>query len=184
LSQQQIRSQDGNGNHGSQNQQTLLSSEVISSSLYLSSSKFAEDQSKTEVAIATASDLICFSHLRWDFVYQRPQHLFSRFAQQQRVFFVEEPIAQAGIEEHLEIRNPTHNVWAVIPHLPEEVAEIDLAFAQMRLLDALLADYSIDRYICWYYTPMAIAFSYHLEPLAIVYDCMDELSAFKGASPS
>lgn len=183
MSQQKARSQDNNHNNGSQNQQTLLTSEALPSSLFLSSSQFSGDRSKIEATIATASDLLCFSHLRWDFVYQRPQHLLSRFAQQQRVFFIEEPIVQAGIEEHLEIRNPTANVWVLIPHLPEALEEIDSTFAQQRLLDRLLEEYNIDRYICWYYTPMAIAFSCHLEPLAVVYDCMDELSAFKGASP-
>ena len=34
-------------------------------------------------------DLICFSHLRWNFVFQRPQHLMSRYARAHRVFFVE-----------------------------------------------------------------------------------------------
>ncbi|MBD2088670.1 UDP-galactopyranose mutase [Microcoleus sp. FACHB-1515] len=184
MSYQPTRSQDNHYKNGSQNQQTLLSSEVLSSSLYLSSSKFVDDLDEPKTTIAATADLICFSHLRWNFVYQRPQHLLSRFAQQQRVFFIEEPIAQAGIEEHLEICNPTDNVWIVIPHLPTELGEIDSTFAQQRLLEQLLKEYSIDRYICWYYTPMALAFSYHLEPLAIVYDCMDELSAFKGASPT
>src|ERR1041384_8308221 len=41
-------------------------------------------------------DLVCFSHLRWDFVYQRPQHLLSRCAQGRRVFFFEEPVYDGG----------------------------------------------------------------------------------------
>ena len=40
-------------------------------------------------------DLICLSHLRWNFVFQRPQHLMSRFARDRRVFFVEEPVFDA-----------------------------------------------------------------------------------------
>jgi hypothetical protein len=36
--------------------------------------------------------LICFSHLRWDFVFQRPQHLMSRFAAEMPVIYWEEPI--------------------------------------------------------------------------------------------
>lgn len=184
MSQQQARSQNNNRSNGSQNHQTLLPNEALPSSLYLSSPKFADDLDKAEAAITTIGDLICFSHLRWDFVYQRPQHLLSRFAQQQRVFFIEEPIVEPGIEERLEIRNPTDNVWIVVPYLPSEFEEIDSTFAQQRLLNQLLEEYRIDRYICWYYTPMSLAFSYHLEPQAIVYDCMDELSAFKGASPT
>src|SRR4051794_23655661 len=37
--------------------------------------------------------LICFSHLRWDFVFQRPQHLMTRFAKGRRVVFWEEPVS-------------------------------------------------------------------------------------------
>ena len=150
----------------------------------MSTQKRVGHQNKFEEAIVTNSDLLCLSHLRWDFVYQRPQHILSRFAQQQRVFFIEEPIIQPGIEEHLEIRNPIPNVWVVVAHLPEELNEIGLAFAQQRFLDQLLAEHSIDRYVCWYYTPIAISFTSHLKPLAVIYDCMDELSAFKGASPT
>src|ERR671913_115444 len=53
-------------------------------------------------------DLICFSHLRWAFVYQRPQHLLSRFAKHTRVFYVEEPIF--ADEEKLSIEH-NNNVY-------------------------------------------------------------------------
>ena len=36
--------------------------------------------------------LIVFSHLRWNFVYQRPQHLLSRLAERFHVVFIEEPM--------------------------------------------------------------------------------------------
>ncbi len=52
---------------------------------------------------------------------------------------------------------------------------------QRLLLDRLMASRHISSYILWYYTPLALAFSSHLRPAATVYDCMDELSAFKGA---
>jgi UDP-galactopyranose mutase len=71
----------------------------------------------------------------------------------------------------------------VVPHLREGLSEEAVNAAQQVLLDALFAEHEISKYICWYYTPMARAFTRHLEPLAVVYDCMDELSAFKGASP-
>ena len=48
-------------------------------------------------------DLVCLSHLRWDFVFQRPQHLLSRCARDRRVFFVEEPIFTDGSSVRLEI---------------------------------------------------------------------------------
>jgi UDP-galactopyranose mutase len=190
------QSQGNNHCNETQNQQKLLdfntahnpaqlmSTETLQTDLYLSSSKFPTERNQIETAIATSSDLICFSHLRWDFVYQRPQHLLSRFSQQQRVFFIEEPIIEAEGKSYLEIGNPIANVWVVVPHLTEGLGEIDLNFTQKRFVNQLFAEYSISHYIFWYYTPMAIAFTSHLQPLAIVYDCMDELSAFKGASPT
>ncbi len=43
--------------------------------------------------------LICFSHLRWDFVFQRPQHLMTRFARTMRVIYLEEPVTGGAAPE-------------------------------------------------------------------------------------
>nr|WP_241829215.1 UDP-galactopyranose mutase [Desertifilum tharense] len=132
------------------------------------------------------------SHLRWNFVFQRPQHLLTRCVQGRRVFFIEEPIfspnppqTAKGIEGEggLEITQHESGVWVVTPHLQEGLAEDKRNTVQQRLIDSLFAEYQIHQYLFWYYTPMALAFTQHLEPMAIVYDCMDELSAFKGAPP-
>jgi len=135
----------------------------------------------TEPLGGRAPDLICFSHLRWNFVFQRPQHLMSRYARTQRVFFVEEPIFESGVEPRLTVQ--THDgVQVVVPRLPDGVsgeASLDL---QRRMIDELIASNGLSRYVLWYYTPLALAVSAHLRPAAVVYDCMDELSAFKGAS--
>jgi UDP-galactopyranose mutase len=147
------------------------------------------------VASTNAPDLVCLSHLRWNFVFQRPQHLLTRFAQGRRVFFIEEPIFSPDTSVHpetskaiggvgwLDVTRHESGVWVVVPHLQEGLSEEAANTAQQVLLDALFAEHEISKYICWYYTPMARGFTRHLEPLAIVYDCMDELSAFKGASP-
>ncbi len=131
-----------------------------------------------------APDLICLSHLRWNFVFQRPQHLLTRCAQSRRTFFVEEPIFQPDISAHLEIQNPVRNIWVVVPQLPAGLGESEINSIQQNLIDELMLDYQIEQYICWYYTSMAISFTHHLKPLTVIYDCMDELSAFKGASPA
>ncbi|MDQ2775456.1 MAG: glycosyltransferase family 1 protein [Acidobacteriota bacterium] len=55
---------------------------------------------------------------------------------------------------------------------------------QRELLESLLIERQISGYIAWYYTPMAREFSNHLHPGAVIYDCMDELSAFAGAPPT
>ncbi len=131
----------------------------------------------------TAPDLVCLSHLRWDFVWQRPQHLLSRCARDQRVFFVEEPI-YGDYVPHLEISARDCGVSVVTPHLPVGLDEIEIsAMQQALLIDELFMERSVTDYVLWYYTPMALSFTRHLEPLARVYDCMDELSAFKFAPP-
>jgi UDP-galactopyranose mutase len=128
-------------------------------------------------------DLICFSHLRWDFVYQRPQHLLTRCAKERRVFFVEEPIFSEG-SPRLDISQRDGGVWVIVPHLTHGMDESEIITTQQALLiDDLILQHELTEYICWYYTPMARAFTQNLEPLAIIYDCMDELSAFKNPPP-
>ena len=126
-------------------------------------------------------DLVCFSHLRWDFVYQRPQHLLTRFARDRRVFYVEEPIYGNG-SMRLEVRETAPGLHVVVPQLPEGLrSEIAINAVMKEMTRQLFSDYEIDDYIFWYYTPMALKFTDHFNPIASIYDCMDELSAFKGA---
>ncbi|HEY9284104.1 MAG TPA: glycosyltransferase family 1 protein, partial [Pyrinomonadaceae bacterium] len=129
-------------------------------------------------------DLVCLSHLRWDFVTQRPQHLLSRCAADRRVFFVEEPIFDDG-SARLEIGQRDSGVWVVVPHLPAGLQSGVAVEAMLTgMIDRLFAERGIREHVLWYYTPMALSFTRHLRPLATVYDCMDELSAFKGAPPA
>lgn len=126
-------------------------------------------------------DMICFSHLRWDFVYQRPQHLLTRCARDCRVFFVEEPIFGNG-SMRLDVSEREGGVRVVVPHLPDGLrSEIATTAVLKEMIRRLFLDNGIREYVFWYYTPMALGFTSHLRPLAAVYDCMDELSAFKGA---
>lgn len=139
--------------------------------------------SKINVKSDNKSDLICFSHLRWDFVYQRPQHLLSRAARDRRVFFIEEPVFDAELPR-LEVRQGEDKVNIAIPHLPAGKDDSSINEMLRELVDDLFAQKQITDYLAWYYTPMALAFTRHLQPGAVIYDCMDELSAFKGAPPS
>lgn len=127
-------------------------------------------------------DFICLSHLRWDFVFQRPQHLLTRCARNHRVFFVEEPVCDSGIPR-MQLHTRQNGVLVAVPHLPPGLPHEEYETLQEGLLDQLLIDHGIDEYVLWYYTPMAVGFSRHLSPRATVYDCMDELSGFAGAPP-
>jgi UDP-galactopyranose mutase len=118
--------------------------------------------------------------LRWDFVFQRPQHLLTRCAREHRVFYVEEPVIADGAAPHCDV-HARGGVSVVVPHLPAGTPDTHDALLR-GLIDDLINRHDINDYLLWYYTPMALAFTDHLAPSAIVYDCMDELSAFKGAS--
>jgi UDP-galactopyranose mutase len=139
---------------------------------------------QTTLTSHAQADLICLSHLRWNFVYQRPQHLLSRCAQGRRVFFIEEPIFSSEPVGRLDISQDNSGVDIVVPHLKEGLNTEEINANLQVLLDSLFKEYQISNYICWYYTPMAIAFTRHWQPQAVIYDCMDELSAFKGAPPA
>jgi len=127
-------------------------------------------------------DLLCFSHIRWNFVYQRPQHLMSRFALDNRVFIIEEPQLDSP-RDCFEIRKDSaiHNLWIVDLYISRNCPPEKRNNTLKALLDSLIYSHEIKNYMTWYYTPMALQYSDHLHPAIIVYDCMDELSAFKFA---
>lgn len=127
--------------------------------------------------------LLCFSHLRWDFVFQRPQQLMSRFADEMTVVYWEEPIEiEAGEPAMLRVRAAEDfpKVRIVVPHLPKGLSEAEQESALKRLLDAYSAGLSRP-IVAWYYTPMMLPFSRDLEASVVVFDAMDELSKFKFA---
>jgi UDP-galactopyranose mutase len=121
--------------------------------------------------------------LRWNFVYQRPQHLLARFAKQFKVFFVEEPIFDAS-ENSIDVTTTVEGVVVATPHLKGGMSEDETIATQKELLSKLFIDHNITNYFFWYYTPMMLSVSDHFNPIVTIYDCMDELSAFKFAPQS
>lgn len=134
-------------------------------------------------APTSAYHLVCFSHLRWNFVFQRPQHLLTRFMRNHKVYYVEEPIFDSAVDK-LEVSKPGENLWVVVPHLREGLKEEEIVTVQKELLANFFIENDITQYFFWYYTPMALPISEQFNPSLIVYDCMDELSAFKFAPQS
>ena len=123
--------------------------------------------------------IVCLSHLRWDFVFQRPQHVMSRFARTRTVVFFEEPLP--GTEPVAEVETTPEGVVRVVPHVPPALTGDELTAALERLLADALERLELVDYVLWYLTPMAVPFTKSFAPQAVVYDCMDELSAFRGA---
>ena len=124
--------------------------------------------------------IICFSHLRWDFVFQRPQHIMSRLATFHRVFFFEEPKFE-DVPSPMLRRTVSDGVTVLTPIIPLQLHGRDVSRILGRLVSAIVRTQKLQDAIAWYYTPMALRFTSQLEPAVTVYDCMDELSAFAGA---
>ncbi len=136
--------------------------------------------------------LVCISHLRWDFVWQRPQHLLGRLAKQYRVIFVEEPVTNTDQKRpYLEVfpgakaKNVTvirlsqpanHHHW--IGHGDPTTQHI----YETLLLDWLKCE-GVESPIIWLYTPMAQNFIDAIPHSLLIFDAMDQLSAFAGAPP-
>ncbi|KQW43803.1 hypothetical protein ASD88_14255 [Pelomonas sp. Root662] len=126
--------------------------------------------------------LVVFCHLRWSFVYQRPQHLMSRLAGRWRVVFVEEPMRCDG-PAHVEVRDIAPQLQLLVPHTPVPATGFhdDQLAATQTLLEAHFAAEQLHVDVAWLYTPMALPLVSAVRPDCVVYDCMDELTAFKDA---
>jgi protoporphyrinogen oxidase/glycosyltransferase involved in cell wall biosynthesis len=124
--------------------------------------------------------LIVFCHLRWDFVFQRPQHLMTRLAEHYQILFVEEPIHHEG-QAHLKKTAVAPNITVCQPHTA--IAAPGFHDDQIPTLQTLLADLvpEGEQPVAWFYTPMALPLLQGLHPSMVVYDCMDELASFRNA---
>lgn len=139
---------------------------------------------------ALSAPIICFCHLSWHWVWQRPQQYLSRFAQRHPVLFVETYCTDTP-KSFARVHQPDNapNVTVLETHFPAarwaDGAFIDAERHRLvRETLALQFAGEFDRAILWFYDPMAVtAFAGQLGEQLIVYDCMDELSQFRGAPP-
>lgn len=123
-------------------------------------------------------NLLCFSHLSWNFVYQRPQHLLTRFSKNYKVFYFEEPKIGDSDMYNVDVQDGVYIIELLITRHDETSND-----RIQGLINQLLMEFNIVTYISWYYTPMALQFTQDLDPEIIIYDSMDELSAFRFAPP-
>ncbi|RYX92508.1 MAG: glycosyltransferase family 1 protein [Comamonadaceae bacterium] len=128
--------------------------------------------------------LIVYSHLRWNFVYQRPQHVLSRLAARWPVIYIEEPVPGSA-EDYIEVIEAAAGVQVWRPHLAGDQHGMHTVYCDVmrELVANALSRAGTHSYWLWFYTPMALPYTTMLEPEGIVYDCMDELSLFRGAPP-
>jgi glycosyltransferase involved in cell wall biosynthesis len=137
-----------------------------------------------------ALPIIVHCHLRWDFVWQRPQQIFVRLAARHRIAFIEEPLTDDG-ETRLAVSEPFPNIVRIVPTLHRtEGLHVDAQWAA--LLPHLQRAFSehpllagrFDHVIHWFYSPMvAPSMLGKFDTAAVVYDCMDELANFRFAPP-
>ena len=134
--------------------------------------------------LCETTDLLVFSHLRWDFVFQRPQHLLSRHAKHRRVFYFEEPVWGMTELPRLHLKETPENVLVIIPHLPSSITTSQMDSTLAELVDELIYEEELIDYTTWYYNPAAIGFSRHLEPKNVIFDCIDAFSLVQGTPQS
>jgi beta-glucosidase/6-phospho-beta-glucosidase/beta-galactosidase len=133
--------------------------------------------------------IVVFSHLRWGFVWQRPQQFLSRFAKKHPVLFIEEPFfdQKEGSDPRVEMHRVMPNVTVATPHcavswgknpkLPSRLREFT-----REAIERMNENGEFERPLLWYYSPMDASWSLgHFDNRGVVYDCMDELSQFTGA---
>ncbi len=121
--------------------------------------------------------LLCFSHLRWDFVFQRPQHIMRRAAETHQVFYIEEPEHCPG-PAHYRMRVAEGGVTVLTPVFEHH---LDRNHEERRLVEGLVSTLGDRSFVHWFYTPLARTIAAGLPCDLRVYDCMDELSAFRFA---
>ncbi len=128
---------------------------------------------KQELKLEPHYDIIVFCHLRWEFVYQRPQHIISRMAKYGTVLFIEEPIFFSTDEGSAHIYKVSESITVFQP----KVKNIE------RIKDLFAGPNQITAIIGWVYSPAFIPLVKTFSFDKIVYDCMDELTLFRGANP-
>jgi hypothetical protein len=97
-------------------------------------------------------DLVVFSHLGWNYVYQRPQHLLSRAARDRRVFYIQEPrFSPDG--PGMRISRPLASLWLVELFIDDNPDAEERARFLRGAVNKVLTEHSVEDYVAWYYTP-------------------------------
>ncbi len=131
-----------------------------------------------------STPLVVFSHLRWDFVFQRPQHVMTRIGATRSVLYIEEPAYSDG-PPRWEFSSPVRGVTVCRPYTLVRAG----GFCDEQngilgpMVGQLISEHSDSGYDLWFYSPMALPLADGLDPRVVIYDNMDDLSAFRFAPP-
>lgn len=117
-------------------------------------------------------DMIVFCHLRWQFVYQRPQHIISRMSETIKILLIEEPLRDHENESlgNLMVINEKLHVLQPNVDTIESIASVIPSYVKNKNIS-----------VGWFYSASFCPLLESIHFDTIVYDCMDELSLFKGA---
>jgi UDP-galactopyranose mutase len=126
-------------------------------------------------------DLFCLSPLRWGTAPERHRQLMIRFGLTRRVFYCEEPVFGETADPRLEVTS-AEGVFVLQPKLPGGLEPEAVDIVQSILLNAMMRDMGVQRYVLWYYTPLALRYTEFFTPAATVYDWMEDVVAVKGGS--
>jgi UDP-galactopyranose mutase len=121
------------------------------------------------------TDLLLFSHHRWDFIYRRPHHLASRYARYRRVFFFGPPTFGVTEIPRLHLREVSENLIIVIPYLPNDIRDLKFNSVMADLVDELIFEEELINYTAWYDNPIALSFTEHLRPVVTIFDFRKEI---------
>lgn len=124
-------------------------------------------------------NLLCFSHLRWDFLLQRPQQLLLRFAEDTNIYYVENPVFDAKEEPYFSLGTRSETLWKMVPHLRPGLTSSQTTKCMVQLMDGFLENANLEDWTFWYYTSSALSFTQKYKPGLTIYDCMDEVSMFR-----
>lgn len=128
-------------------------------------------------SLCETSDLLVFAHLRWEDVYERPQHLLSRHAKYRRVYYFEEPVYGKTEIPRYHLKETDDQVSVVTPYLPAHTSSEEAELLLRDLVDELVYEEELTHITAWYYDPRAYKYSSHLETEKIIYDCISEFSS-------
>ena len=133
----------------------------------------SKNKFKTVQSANTDYEMVVFCHLRWDFVYQRPQHIISRLSKDMKILMIEEPVPFDDHEKNTANLIVINDNLHILQPKTTSIDKIE------NILKQFIPNKNIP--IGWFYSASFVSLLEYFSFETIIYDCMDELTLFKGA---